>query len=132
MPTATDTSGPLPTSGRASGRSHFTAGSKLTGDLRVPGLVELLGHVDGKVSADAIIIEETGSVDGELHASKVAIKGQFEGKILGGVANFHTSCWFQLTTRSSSAKVSGEILYETLCIESGAQVNSTCAVKKPT
>jgi len=121
MPTATDTSGPLPTSGRASGRSHFTAGSKLTGDLRVPGLVELLGHVDGKVSADAIIIEETGSVDGELHASKVAIKGQFEGKILGGVANFH-----------SSAKVSGEILYETLCIESGAQVNSTCAVKKPT
>jgi cytoskeletal protein CcmA (bactofilin family) len=121
MPTTTDTSGPLPTTGRASGRSHFTAGSKLTGDLRVPGLVELLGHVGGKVSADAIMIEESGSVDGELHASNVAIKGRFEGKIFGGIVNLH-----------STANVSGEIFYETLSVESGAQVNSTCAVKKST
>ncbi len=115
----TDTSGTLPTKGLASGRSHFTAGSKLTGDLQVPGLVELLGHVDGKVTADAIMIEESGSVDGELHAAKVSIKGRFDGKIFGGIVNLH-----------SSAKVSGEIFYETLCIGSGAKVNSTCAAKK--
>lgn len=121
MPRNTDTSKPLPASGHASGRSHFTVGSKLTGDLRVPGLVELLGHVDGKVSADAIMIEESGSVDGELHASSIAIKGKLEGKILGGVVTLH-----------SSANVSGEIFYETLNIESGAHVNSTCSVKKPT
>jgi len=116
----TDTSGTLPTSGLASGRSHFTAGSKLTGDLQVPGLVELLGHVDGKVSADAIMVEESGSISGELHAASIAIKGQFDGKIFGDVVNLH-----------SSAKISGEILYETLSIESGAQVNSTFMVKKP-
>jgi len=121
MSQATDTSGSQPAASAQGGRSHFTAGSKLTGDLRVPGLVELLGHVDGKVSADAIMIEKSGSVDGELHAASVAIKGQFEGKIFGGVVNLH-----------SSAKVSGEILYETLCIESGAEVNSTCTVRKPT
>lgn len=120
MSQITDTSGTLPTTGLASGRSHFTAGSKLTGDLQVPGLVELLGHVDGKVTANAIMIEESGSVDGELHGAKVSIKGQFEGKIFGGVVTLH-----------SSANVSGEIFYETLSIESGAQVNSTCAVKKP-
>lgn len=105
----------------ASGRSQLIAGSKLTGDLHVPGLIELLGHVDGKVSADAITIEESGSVDGELHAAKVAIKGQFKGKIFGTSVSLH-----------SSAKVSGEISYETLHIESGAQINSTCTVKKPT
>ncbi len=121
MPKTTDTSEASPTSGRAGGRSYFTTGSKLTGDLQVPGLVELLGHMDGKVSADAIMIEESGSVDGELHAVKVAIKGQFKGKIFGGVVNLH-----------SSTKVSGEIFYETLCIEGGALVNSSCAVKKPT
>jgi len=121
MSQATDTSGSQTAASAQSGRSHFTAGSKLTGDLRVPGLVELLGQVEGKVSADAIMIEESGSVDGELHAAKVSIKGQFKGKIFGSVVNLH-----------SNAKVSGEIFYETLCIESGAQVNSTCAVKKPT
>ncbi|MFT7593064.1 MAG: cytoskeletal protein CcmA (bactofilin family) [Paracoccaceae bacterium] len=120
MPYSTETKGTLPTSGRANGRSHFTAGSRLAGDLHVPGLVELLGHVDGKVSADAILVEESGSVDGELEAAKVAIKGQFEGKIFGGIVILH-----------ASAKVSGEIFYETLSIESGAQVNSRCAVKKP-
>ncbi len=121
MPQSTDTSGALPTTGLASGRSHITAGSKLTGDLQVPGLVELFGHVDGKVTADAIMIEESGSVDGELHAAKVSIKGRFEGKIFGSVVNLH-----------STAKASGEIFYETLCIDSGAQVNSSCAVKKST
>jgi cytoskeletal protein CcmA (bactofilin family) len=120
MSQITDTSGTLPTTGLASGRSHFTAGSKLTGDLQVPGLVELLGHVDGKVTADAIMIEESGSVDGELHAARIAIKGQFKGKIFGGTVNLH-----------SSARVSGEIFYEALSIESGAQVNSACKVKKP-
>ncbi len=68
----------------ASGRSHFTAGSKLNGDLRVPGLVELLGHVVGKVSADAITIEESGTVEGERHAAQVTIKGKFEGKVFRG------------------------------------------------
>lgn len=104
----------------ARGRSQLIAGSKLTGDLRVPGFIELLGHVDGKVSANAITIEESGSVDGELHAAKVAIKGQFEGIIFGTSVSLH-----------SSAKVSGKISYETLHIESGAKVNSTCMVKKP-
>ncbi len=119
MSLTTGTSGTLPTTGLANGRSHITVGSKLTGDLRVPGLVELFGHVDGKVTADAIMIEKSGLVHGELHADKVSIKGLFEGKIFGGTVNLH-----------SSAQVSGEILYETLSIESGAEVNSTCAVKE--
>jgi len=121
MSQSTETaSGTLPTKGLASGRSHFTAGSKLTGDLQVPGLVEILGHVDGKITADAIMIEESGSVDGELHAANVAVKGKLKGKIFGGTVNLH-----------ASAKISGEISYEALSIESGAEVNSTCAVKKP-
>ena len=120
MSQTTDPSGSRSATSAQGGRSHFTAGSKLTGNLRVPGLVELLGDVDGKVSADAVTIEESGSVDGELHAANVAIKGQFKGKIFGGTVILH-----------SSARVSGEILYDTLSIESGAQVNSTCKVKKP-
>lgn len=83
--------------------------------------MELLGQVDGKISADSIIIEESGSAIGELHAASVAVKGRFEGKIFGGDVKLH-----------SSAKVSGEIFYQTLTIESGAEVNSSCSGKTQT
>lgn len=117
MSLGTDT---LPSKDLSNGHSHFSAGSKITGELQVPGLVELLGHVDGKISADAVMIEEVGSMEGELYATKIAIKGQFEGRIFGGTVILH-----------SSARISGEIRYETLSIENGAQVNSRCAIKKP-
>ena len=119
MSQTTSTTQTNPAAGATGGRSHLASGSKFSGDLSVPGLVEILGHVDGKVSADAVMIEASGSAEGELHAADVAIKGRFQGKILGRVVTLH-----------SSAKVSGDILYETLCIESGAEVNSTCKVKK--
>ncbi len=122
MSQTSNTSGTQPATGTsgaaAGGRSHLIAGSRLNGDLQVPGLVELLGHVDGKITADAIMIEESGSVVGELHAANVAIKGQFKGKVVGHTVTLH-----------SSARVSGEILYETLSIESGARVDSTFSRK---
>lgn len=102
------------------GRSHFAAGAKLSGDLTVPGVMELLGHIDGKITSDSIVIEESGSAIGELHADYVAVKGSFEGNIQGRDVKLH-----------SGAKVSGEIFYQTLTIESGAEVNSTCSRRTP-
>ncbi len=102
------------------GRSHFAAGAKLSGDLSVPGLLELLGEFDGKMSADAVVIEESGSAVGEIRAASVAVKGRFEGKIFGGDVKLH-----------SGARVSGEIVYQTLSIESGAEVDVACSSKKP-
>jgi cytoskeletal protein CcmA (bactofilin family) len=108
---------PSPSSGGSTGeRSLFAAGAKLTGDLTVPGHMEMSGQIDGKITADSIVIEANGSVIGELHANSVVIKGQLEGNIHGRDVKLH-----------SSAKVSGEIVYQTLTIESGAQVNSSCS-----
>jgi cytoskeletal protein CcmA (bactofilin family) len=110
-------SSPSPSAaGSNGGRSHFAAGAKLSGDLTVPGLMELSGHIDGKITADSIVIEANGSAIGELHADSVAIKGRLDGSIHGQDVKLH-----------SSAKVSGEILYQTLTIESGAEVNATCS-----
>lgn len=106
---------PSPTSPRG-GRSHFASGAKLTGDLTVPGMMELLGHIDGTIKADSIMIETGGSAIGELHADSVAVKGKFEGKIHGRDVKLH-----------AGANVSGEISYQTLSIESGAEVNSACS-----
>jgi cytoskeletal protein CcmA (bactofilin family) len=116
MSQPTHPSDPLTLTSAKSGRSHLTVGAKLTGDLNSPGLMELLGHVDGKVTADSISIEDVGSVVGELWANSVAIKGHFEGTINGGDVRLH-----------AGAKVSGEIFYRTLLIEYGAEVNSSCS-----
>jgi len=105
--------------GAKTGRSHIAAGAKLSGDLSVPGLLELLGHVDGRLSADAIVIEDGGSAVGEIRAASVTIRGHFEGGIFGGDVRL-----------SSSAKVVGEIFYQTLTIESGAEVKASCARQK--
>ena len=105
---------PLPTA-ESGGRSHLGAGSRIVGELSFPGTVELPGYVKGRVDADAIEIEETGEVEGELHAASVVIKGRFNGQVIGGNVKLHTS-----------ARVAGDISYESLSIDSGAELEGKC------
>ena len=93
------------------GHAHLGAGSRISGELCFPGTVELPGYVKGRVEASAIVIEEAGEVEGELHAASIAIKGRFKGQVMGGKVRLH-----------ASARVTGEITYESLSIESGAEV----------
>jgi cytoskeletal protein CcmA (bactofilin family) len=97
------------------GRSHLGKGSRITGELYFPGTVELPGYIKGRVEASAIVIEEAGEVEGEIHAASITIKGRFDGKVLGGKVALN-----------ANARVTGEITYESLSIESGAQVEAKC------
>lgn len=94
------------------GRSLLSAGSKVTGDLEFPGLVEVLGRIDGQVSADSVLIGEQGEVEGSITAKTIAIKGKVKGEITGGSVTLHTG-----------AQMSGEITYQQLVVEAGAQVD---------
>ena len=105
---------PPPAAG-SGGRSHLGAGSRITGELSFPGTVELPGFVKGRVEATAIVIEDAGEVEGELYAASIAIKGRFKGKVRGGTVKLHTS-----------ARVSGDITYESLSIDSGAELEGQC------
>ena len=98
----------------AGGRSNLGAGSRITGELSFPGTVELPGYVKGRVYASAVVIEEAGEVEGELQAASITIKGRFDGQIVGGDVVLHTS-----------ARVTGNITYESLSVVSGAQVEGT-------
>jgi len=73
------------------GRSQLGVGSRATGELYFPGTVELPGYVKGSVEAAAIVIEETGEIEGELRAPSVVIKGRFKGQIHGGAVQLHAS-----------------------------------------
>jgi cytoskeletal protein CcmA (bactofilin family) len=115
--------GPLNTnyasSGSTVGTSRLIEGSRLKGDLQIPGLVELLGHVEGNVAADSILIEDRGTVVGGLNAASVTIRGKFDGRIDAVAVKLQ-----------STASVSGEIVYGTLSIESGATIDAVCKVRR--
>ena len=106
---------PPSTFGGATGRSHLVAGTRIVGDISAPGLLEIQGQVDGRVMADSVVIEEHGTVDGEVQAAAVGVKGTFSGHIAGGTVRVH-----------ATARLSGTIRYETLSVESGAEVTASC------
>ena len=97
------------------GRSDLIAGTRIVGDITAPGLLEIQGQVEGRVMADSVVIEDRGTVDGEIHAAAVGIKGTMSGHVAGGAVRVH-----------ASARVDGTIRYETLAIESGAEITATC------
>jgi len=94
------------------GRSHICSGSKITGDLNFPGLIEVLGRIDGQLTADAVVIGEQGEVEGIITARTIAIKGKVKGEITGESVTLHTG-----------SQMSGEITYQQLVVEAGARVD---------
>ncbi|MDW4500602.1 polymer-forming cytoskeletal protein [Sulfitobacter sp. D35] len=86
----------------AGGRSHLGAGSRITGEIYIPGTVELPGCVKARVEASAIVIEEAGEVEGELRAASVTIKGRFDGEITGGKVALQASA--QVTGEKSPTR----------------------------
>jgi cytoskeletal protein CcmA (bactofilin family) len=97
----------------AGGRSHLVAGARLTGDLAVPGLIEIGGRVEGRVTADAVVVEPQGSVEGEVEGASVAVRGEVNGRVVAGAVRLH-----------ATARVGGQVTYETLSIEPGAEVTA--------
>lgn len=111
---------PVP-QGAHGGRSHLVAGTRIVGDITAPGLLEIQGQVEGRVMADSVLIEERGTVDGEVQAASIGVKGTFSGHLAGGAVRVH-----------ATARMSGTIRYDTLSVESGSEITATCERAKGT
>lgn len=101
------------------GKSVLSSDLKITGDIVSKGSLEVMGVVDGSVTAGALLVSHDGMVKGSISAASVDLRGKMEGKIDSG----------DLTLRSA-AQVVAEVVYTTLSIESGAQVEGTFKRKK--
>lgn len=95
------------------GRSHLVAGTRLVGDLTAPGMLEVQGRIEGRISADSLVIEERGSVEGEVQGTSVTIRGGFDGTLTASQVRIH-----------ATARVTGTILYDSLLVESGAEITA--------
>jgi cytoskeletal protein CcmA (bactofilin family) len=106
-------------SGTNAGKSVLASDLKITGDIISKGSVEVMGEVDGSVTASTLVITHEGVVKGTIGANTIDLRGTLNGKIDSAT----------LTLRSA-AKVTADVAYSTLTIESGAQVEGSFRMKK--
>jgi cytoskeletal protein CcmA (bactofilin family) len=92
-------------------RSVLGADLRITGEISSTGLVEVLGEIDGNITAHGLIIGQEGRVTGSVKAETVEVKGRLDGKV--------TSDSFTLR---SSALVKADVTTATIVIESGASM----------
>ena len=98
-------------SGSNVAKSVLGADLRITGEITSTGSVEVLGEIDGNITAEGLIIGQEGRVKGSVKADTVEVKGHLEGKVV--CASF---------TLRSSALVKADVTTDTIVIESGASM----------
>lgn len=102
--------------------SLISANLQIVGNLRSQGEVQIDGTVDGDVAANALTIGERATINGEIVADDVVVKGRVNGRIRARKVQL-----------AKSAHVVGDIWHELLAIDSGAFVEGHCKrTDKPT
>lgn len=97
--------------GSNSARSVLGPDLKITGEITSSGLVEVLGEIDGNITANGLIIGQEGRVKGSVNAHTVEVKGKFDGKV---------AC--ESFTLRASSQVKADVTSTGIVIESGAQI----------
>lgn len=101
------------------GRSVFSNDLKVTGEVSSGGIVEVMGEVDGNLSAKGVVIGAEGRVSGTVKAETVEVRGHLEGKV--ATNDF---------TLRAPAEVAADVTYRSLIIESGATIEGHFARAK--
>ena len=96
------------TAGSNSARSVLGADLRITGEITSAGSVEVLGEIDGNITANG----QEGRVKGSISAHSVEVKGKLDGKV--GCESF---------TLRSTAQVKADVRTNSIVIESGAEID---------
>ena len=95
--------------------SLISPSQRIVGNLRSQGEVQIDGTMDGDVFSNTLTIGEKGTINGEIVADDVVVRGRVNGRIRAGKVQL-----------ARSAHVVGEIRYNMLSIDSGAFVECHC------
>jgi cytoskeletal protein CcmA (bactofilin family) len=113
--TADQTSSPTPRTSMPQGantaKSILGSDLRITGEIACSGTVEVMGEIDGNITAYALIVGQEGRVSGSVKADSVEVKGRLDGKVDS-----------QSFAMRSTSNVAADITYASLVIESGAQI----------
>lgn len=101
------------------GKSVLGSDLKIVGEITSSGSIEILGEVDGNLTARNVAIGGEGRVKGTIQAETVEVKGALDGRVATG--GF---------TLRATAQVEADVMYTTLVIESGAQIEGSFKLAK--
>ena len=103
------------TEGATGGRSVLAQRTTMKGEIEAPGSVEFGGVFDGRIKADSLVIESSGTMTGTADAGRVTVRGHYEGEIVTDELRI-----------LSGATVAGSIRTKRLLVEAGAIVDFAC------
>src|SRR6516165_4076459 len=95
-------------------RALIDSGVNIKGDLETDGELQVNGHIVGNVSCGHLVIGKDGAIRGDIKADEVIIRGKTEGAIRA-----------RRLMLQESARVVGNISYERMSMEEGAQFTGT-------
>jgi cytoskeletal protein CcmA (bactofilin family) len=95
--------------------SIVSANLRVTGDLESEGDIQIDGHVEGDVRSNSVTVGEHAVVCGAILAQSVHVAGTVKGQING-----------RMVELARTAKVTGDIVHESLAIEAGAYIQGLC------
>ncbi len=90
-------------------------GLYVTGNIKSEGDLQVDGSVVGDIQARQLTIGESGRIKGKVLAEEVNLSGKFEGEMSA-----------KSIVMSRSAHVIGDVLHDTLSVESGAEFEGRC------
>jgi cytoskeletal protein CcmA (bactofilin family) len=91
-------------------RALIDAGLSVRGDLETDGELQIDGQIVGNVSCGHLVIGKNGAVRGDIKADEVVVRGKTEGVIRA-----------RRVMLQEGARVVGDIFYERMSMEEGAQ-----------
>jgi cytoskeletal protein CcmA (bactofilin family) len=101
--------------------SIVSADMTVKGELRSEGELHLDGTVEGEVHAQKLVIGETATVKGNVHADSVRVCGRLEGNVTA-----------REVVLTSTARMTGDITHETMSLEPGARFAGAVKHVEPT
>ena len=118
-PTTTPT---VPTPNRSAGgnaKSILAQDLRITGEISSTGTIEVLGEIEGNLTARGLIVGAEGRVTGTVSAETVEVKGRLDGRVATHAMALR-----------ASAEVAADISYSSLVIESGALIEGKFSLNK--
>jgi cytoskeletal protein CcmA (bactofilin family) len=106
--------------GGSAGMSILGADVLVSGDLATSAQIHVDGRIDGNVSCDTLVQGAGGTIAGNIVADNVHLSGLVDGTVKA-----------RLVTLEPSARVTGDVTYETLSIAAGASIDGRLSRKAP-
>lgn len=116
MPTAPGTPA---RSGMAVSKSVLAPDLRITGEISSTGTIEILGEIEGNLTARGLIVGAEGRLNGTVSAESVEVKGKLNGQVAT-----------QSFALRATAEVEADVSYSSLIIESGARIEGKFTLNK--